>query len=108
MAALCLKSHFEFLKGKFTKAAKVLSDWPQLVANGGNEELSLRKANASALGASIDFQEDLYYGNMACIYSRLHRHHLAAFFCQRALQLNSEQLSKAASEHGGCSFAVTS
>eukprot|EP00117_Sycon_ciliatum_P006661 scpid44937/ scgid1820/ CCR4-NOT transcription complex subunit 10 len=100
--ALFLKSQFEFNNQKYTKAAKLLCDCSQLSSSNAasSDELSLRRANASALGTSHAYQDDLFYNNMACVYSRMNRHHVAAFYCQQALYLNGEQLAKAATEHG--------
>ncbi|XP_064640490.1 CCR4-NOT transcription complex subunit 10-like [Lineus longissimus] len=73
-----LKSNFEYLRGNYRKAIKVLNSAPSQTK--GPQET----------GECIPA---MYYNNMACIHFHMRKHNLGAFYLRKALQEN-ENASK--------------
>jgi CCR4-NOT transcription complex subunit 10 len=68
-----LKSNFEYLRGNYRKAIKVL-----------NSALTQSKGTLET-GECIPV---MYYNNMACIHFHMRKHNLGAFYLRKAIQEN--------------------
>ncbi|XP_052817099.1 CCR4-NOT transcription complex subunit 10-like isoform X2 [Mya arenaria] len=65
-----LKANFEYLRGNYRKAMKMLGSGPQMHTDKG-ECLTV-----------------MHYNNMGCVHFHLRKHHLGAFYFRKALQEN--------------------
>lgn len=87
--AIFLKSNFEYVRQNYRKCAKLLSTAPL--------------SDDSIPGCS--YLPALYFNNMGCAHSHMHKHHLAAFYFHRALRLNSQVLSECMERRGRLSHS---
>ena len=70
MSVVFLKANFEYLRGNFRKAMKMLGTHPQMYQDKG-ECLAM-----------------MHYNNLGCIHFHLRKHHLGAFYFRKAIQEN--------------------
>jgi CCR4-NOT transcription complex subunit 10 len=79
MSILFLKSQFEYCRGNYQKAIRMLSSMnSQILAPSGSLRASARNVAA------------MYYNNLGIMHFHMRKHHLGAFYLRRALDENTK------------------
>nr|CAB3232170.1 CCR4-NOT transcription complex subunit 10 [Phallusia mammillata] len=89
VASVFLKSNFEFVRGNYHKAYKLLGGSPPTTTSG----------NSPNTAAFQDSVSTIYYNNLAVIHFNMGKYNLGALYMQKALHENDASVTAAVKQH---------